>query len=101
MIDTAKVADLVLLMVDGSFGFEMVCCLLSILSIRLRAGTDAQSYRKLLKHSQLSLLMVCLKLSPFLRILISSKLLPLSKRKRNDSKIAFGRKYTMEPRCST
>lgn len=25
MIDTAKVADLVLLMIDGSFGFEMVC----------------------------------------------------------------------------
>lgn len=24
MIDTAKVADLVLLMIDGSFGFEMV-----------------------------------------------------------------------------
>jgi len=25
MIDIGKVADLVLLMVDGSFGFEMVC----------------------------------------------------------------------------
>jgi ribosome biogenesis protein BMS1 len=25
MVDIAKVADLVLLMVDGSFGFEMVC----------------------------------------------------------------------------
>ena len=25
MVDIAKVADLVLLMIDGSFGFEMVC----------------------------------------------------------------------------
>jgi ribosome biogenesis protein BMS1 len=25
MIDSAKVADLVLLLVDGSYGFEMVC----------------------------------------------------------------------------
>lgn len=35
MIDTAKVADLVLLMVDGSFGFEMVRSLLVHLSIHL------------------------------------------------------------------
>lgn len=27
MIDIGKIADLVLLMIDGSFGFEMVCCL--------------------------------------------------------------------------
>lgn len=27
MIDIGKVADLVLLMIDGSFGFEMVSCL--------------------------------------------------------------------------
>lgn len=32
MIDTAKVADLVLLMVDGSFGFEMVRSLSSHLA---------------------------------------------------------------------
>ena len=25
MIDIGKIADLVLLMIDGSFGFEMVC----------------------------------------------------------------------------
>ena len=27
MIDVGKVADLVLLMIDGSYGFEMVCLL--------------------------------------------------------------------------
>lgn len=34
MIDIAKVVDLVLLMIDGSFGFEMVCslCILAFLS---------------------------------------------------------------------
>lgn len=30
MVDCAKVADLVLLMIDASFGFEMVCCLNSL-----------------------------------------------------------------------
>ena len=27
MIDAAKIADLALLLIDGSYGFEMVCCL--------------------------------------------------------------------------
>lgn len=26
MIDAAKIADLALLLIDGSYGFEMVCC---------------------------------------------------------------------------
>lgn len=35
MIDVAKVADLVLLMIDGSFGFEMVRCSLLLSKPRL------------------------------------------------------------------
>ena len=33
MIDAAKIADLALLLIDGSYGFEMVCCHISIFKI--------------------------------------------------------------------
>lgn len=45
MLDIAKVADLVLLMIDGSYGFEMVCtnlrllCVFSYVSFRKRSSS--------------------------------------------------------------
>jgi len=33
MIDAAKIADLALLLIDGSYGFEMVCCHISIFKL--------------------------------------------------------------------
>jgi len=41
MIDIGKIADLVLLMIDGSFGFEMVSCSFS------RTGLSQSSKKKL------------------------------------------------------
>lgn len=57
MVDAAKVADLVLLMIDGSFGFEMVSFPGSHFG-KLRPFLHLLVYRKPSKHSQHSHLMV-------------------------------------------
>ena len=57
IVDIAKIADLVLLMIDGSFGFEMVCS--RELQLKQFAYTSVYPLRKPLKLSQQCLHMVC------------------------------------------